>query len=116
MTIEEQVTNAELLLEFAVENKLALPPADVAVLRAARAKLPNLSNPGPSYDAFTLSLSNIVSVLPISAADLRAAWLRRTRLKPLTDDSQSLLAYAASNAKKIDDENRKALIAFLKTL
>ena len=101
MTIDQQVDDGEMLLDFAIERKLPITSADATVLRAARGKLPNLGTPGPDRDAFIQALNSISAVIPISNADLRSARLRCERLKPLVSNAMSLLSLLQGMPRKL---------------
>lgn len=108
--IQDLVSDAELLVNYALQNKIALPSGSVSALIAARARLQDLESPGQERDRFYAALKNVVDVIPISASTISAAELRRARLVPLVQDAQSLVEYAAANAKKIDDDVRNTLV------
>lgn len=108
--IQQLVDDAESLINYALQNKVALPSATVAILLAARAKLADLEKAGPERDGFYAAFQHIVDLLPIAAAELRASTQRSARLGPLVESAQSLLQYAAANAQKVDDDVRNPLV------
>jgi hypothetical protein len=104
------VDDAESLVNYALQNKIALPAGSALTLLSARSQLATLATPGPPRDAFYAALDAAVGVIPLSASAIRASTLRRTRLAPLIEDAQSLMNFAAANAQKIDDDVRDPLI------
>jgi hypothetical protein len=104
------VNDGELLINYALRNNISLPSDSVSTLLAARAILTDLVSPGAARIRFYEALQTIVDKIGIKAADLRASDMRRERLEPLVRDAESLLEYAAANAKEIDDEIRNPLL------
>ena len=115
-TIEQQVADAEQLVEYARRNGIALPDGTFDVIAKARAKLPGLASPGPDNTAFLQALKTAAAAVPFAPASLVASLLRQTRLAPMAKDAQVLLEFAAANSKKVDDENRKALLASIEAI
>ena len=110
MDIAEAIESGEALLDYAFRQKIAIAPADVQLLRSARGQEAVLAAPGAARDAFLAALGAAAAAVPVSVADLRTSHERQKRLKPLVNDAWALLGYAASNGRKVDDENRKLLI------
>jgi hypothetical protein len=110
MAIIDLVATGEVLLDYAGEQGVALPVSAVSVLRAARGKAASLAAPGADRDAFFDALSTVADSVPLLGSSLRHVLARHDRLLPLVADANALLAFAASNAKKLDDENRRTLV------
>ena len=111
MTIDQQVDDGEMLLAYAIANKLAVPAGVDAVLWAARGNIATIQAPGHADRiAFLQALVAMTAAVPASAADLRSSSIRRLRVTPRINDALSLMEYAAANAKKVDDDNRKELL------
>jgi hypothetical protein len=109
-TIVDMINDGELLVNYALENKIALAPGSEATLLAAHARLKLLETPGQDRDDFYAALRSAVDAVSTPVSALNAAETRRMRLAPLVRDAQSLLNYAAANGKKVNDEVRNPLI------
>lgn len=109
--IEQQVADAEVLAEYVRRNGIAVAAETLEIVAKARSKLPSLANSGPDNTEFIQALNTLSAAVPMAPASVTAAVVRRRELTPMADDARVLLAYAAANAKKVDDENRKALLA-----
>jgi hypothetical protein len=114
--IEQQVADAEILAEYVRRNGIAVAGGTLAVIAKARSKLPGLRNPGQDNTDFVQALADVSAAVPVPPASLTAAVLRQRRLAPIADDAQILLEYAAANAKKVDDDNRKLLLASIEAV
>ncbi len=101
----------EALVAYALMNGVAMAPGHQAVLLDARSKQATLAPPGPERDAFFATLAAVSAHVAVPAGQLCADAMRRESLLPEVQASLALLAFAAANAKKLDDENRQTLIA-----
>ena len=111
MTVMEQsIADGELLLNYALCNKIAVPDDVQGVLRTARARIDALEVAGTERDQFYAALAQLVTLVPVKVADIRPSGERTLRLTPLVVAAQKLMSYAAANAKAIDDEIRNGLI------
>jgi hypothetical protein len=105
------IADAQLVADYAVLNRLSLPPDCLDALRAAAEQRAQLLQPGPARERFMAAFDAAVAALPLSVSGLRAAALRRERLQPLVSNAQRLLGFAASNGKRIDEDVRNTLVA-----
>jgi hypothetical protein len=106
----ELVNDAEMLVDYALRNKIVLPDGLLDVLRGARSKLGALQQEGPDRDSFYQAFQRIAELVRVSVVDIRSANQRRARLEPLVAAAQKLVAYAAANARQIEDDVRNNLI------
>lgn len=105
------ISDAQLVADYVVLNKLNLPPDCLGALRAAAEQRAQLLQPGPVREGFLAAFDAAVSALPMSVSSLRAAALRRERLQPLVSNAQRLMGFAASNGKRIEEDVRNTLVA-----
>lgn len=109
--INDLASDAELIVNYSLTNKVPLPPGCVAILLAAKGQIAALAVPGKTRDDFYGALDTAAATLAVSVASIRASGSRRDRLRALVADAQRLLEFAAANAKKVDDDIRNPLIA-----
>lgn len=110
-TTDDMVSDAELMLNYAAANKIALPAGCATELIASKGKSAELAVPGKSRDDFYAAFDAAATVLNVSVASIRASTGRCERLRPLLDDALQLLEFAAANAKQIEDDIRDPLLA-----
>ncbi|CAH1081241.1 hypothetical protein [Candidatus Nitrotoga sp. 1052] len=110
-TTDDMVSDAELMLNYAAANKIALPAGCATELIASKGKSAELAVPGKSRDDFYAAFDAAATVLNVSVASIRASTGRCDRLRPLLDDALQLLEFAAANAKQIEDDIRDPLLA-----
>lgn len=111
MMLPQFIDAGEALVAHALKTGVALAPGDQAVLLDARGRQAALAAPGPAREAFFAALSAVSALVALPAGQLCAGAMRRESLLPEVNASLALLAFAAANAKKLDDENRNTLIA-----
>jgi hypothetical protein len=109
--IQDLVSDGELVVAYALQNKITLPSESISTLLAARTNIAELENPGAGRDRFYAAMQRAVDVIQVSVSSIRTAELRKARLAPLVQDAQSLLNYAVANAIKVDEDIRNRLIA-----
>lgn len=103
------VRDGRLLVCYALSHNLTIGSAERNLLAAADAQT-LLGGPPADRTAFLDALDAVSKAVGISAAGIRALEARNARLRPLVVNAQTLLDFAAANAKAIADDTRIALI------
>jgi hypothetical protein len=80
-TIVDLISEGELLVNYALENKIALPPGSETTLLAARASLNLLETPGQDRDKFYAALRNAVDAVSMPVSALNAAAITCSKLQ-----------------------------------
>lgn len=109
--ISEMIEDAELLASYTVTHNIALPAGALQELLDAKTNAAAISMPGAAQTAFFGAYNTAITVIGQSVGGIRAGIARRKRLRSLVADAQSLLAFAAANAKKVEDGIRNPIVA-----
>jgi hypothetical protein len=103
------VNDATLLFHLALRRAIKVDDDIRAAILDAQSDPAALAN-ATRRDAFYDAYQKLAALLKVTPAEIASLEERTARLQTLVSDAQSLLSYAASNAKELDDDIRDALI------
>lgn len=102
---------AESLLWYCRLNKIGLSTDCAQTLQSALDDPTTIDASSDLKAKLVAALDQAISIVPVSLLEIQSANDRTLRLRPLLRDAQSLLEFAAANAKKIDDDVRDPLVS-----
>lgn len=111
VVIPEMIEDAELLAGYISAHNIALPAATLQELLDAKANAGAIAMPGAAQTAFFAAYNAAIAVIGQGVGSIRAGISRRKRLRSLVADAQGLLAFAAANGKKVEDDIRNPIVA-----
>jgi hypothetical protein len=103
------VADAKILSAYALSNNIAVP--DQVHLLVAGAKADEIQAAPGALAAFLDAFILLNTPVHTSANELRAVADRIARVAPQVDDAVTLLEFAAANARTVEDETRKLIVA-----
>lgn len=105
------IEDAEILAAYATMHNIALPAGTLQELLDAKANAAAITAQGAAQTVFFTAYKAATAAIGQGAGSLRAGVARRKRLHPLVADAQTLLAFAAANGKKVEDDIRDPVVA-----
>jgi hypothetical protein len=111
LTLGNLLEDAELLTAYAARNGIAVAPASLAVLRAARTHAAAIQLPGQARDDFFAAYAVAMTAIGKSADEIRESAAHQDSLRLLLRGARTLLDFAVTNGKKVDDDILARLVA-----
>jgi len=100
---------AKLLVSYALLHGVAL--ADDVIKTLIEADATKLVGDTTARDTFLVAFASANQAIGVGASQIRTQSARTARLRRLVEDSRTLLDFAASNGKTVDDATRNDLVA-----